>query len=61
MLFFWDQEVMKKTMKACIILHIMIVETQRDGYSSDLIKQGKEASSNEMFTTKIFVAELDIL
>lgn len=46
---FCDREVMCTTMKACIILHNMIVEAQRDGYRSEPFDQVKEAIESGMF------------
>uniref|UniRef100_A0A0D3DCC1 DDE Tnp4 domain-containing protein n=1 Tax=Brassica oleracea var. oleracea TaxID=109376 RepID=A0A0D3DCC1_BRAOL len=52
--FFWDKVKIRKIMRACIILHNMIVEENRDGYTqfdvSDF-QQGKDNGSSHVDLT----------
>lgn len=46
---FWDEDIMKKTMKAAIILHNMVVESRRDGYESELWKEAIDVVESGYF------------
>ena len=43
---FWDKVKIGKIMKACIILHNMIVEDERDGYSLNHVSESFQGEEN---------------
>uniref|UniRef100_A0A0D3ANE4 DDE Tnp4 domain-containing protein n=1 Tax=Brassica oleracea var. oleracea TaxID=109376 RepID=A0A0D3ANE4_BRAOL len=44
---FWDKVKIEKIMRACIILHNMIVEDKRDGYTQFDVSEFQQAEDNE--------------
>ncbi|XP_024004407.1 putative nuclease HARBI1 [Eutrema salsugineum] len=51
---FWDKEKIRKIMRACIILHNMIVENERDGYTqfdTKTFEQGEGSGTSEVDRT----------